>query len=340
MKRFAISNLAIGVVLLALMLLTASVLRVARPSTEAVRLRNALLFQASTPADFDWTPEQRPADFATDDQVPIQPFGPVVESLGLAKLPDDWSRAQRIASHLTERARWGDAAMSDLAGTYQQIRAGHGYCADFTTVFIAIARSAGMFAREWAFSFDGFGGYGHALVEVFDRQSSQWRMLDVFNNWAPLDARTGQALSVAEFRRRLASDPDSVQVLRLGSGRFGFRDERALWDYYRRGTDQWYLWWGNAVYAYDASAPNRLLGPVSRSLEQLGAVAWGVHPHVRPVPTPTNESMRQRMAQLKSKLLAAGAAGLLLSAVLAWQLASRWRHRATLDASTRPIRHA
>ena len=327
MKPWMTSTRAIALVLAALLALLAWLALQARPSTEAVRLRNALLFQVGTPADFDWRPEQRPASFATDTAVPDQPFAEPVRGLALATQPDDWSRALQIANHLIRHARQGGAARSDLAGTYQQILAGSGYCADYTTTFIAMARSAGMFAREWAFSFDGFGGHGHALIEIWDRQHQAWRMLDVFNNWVPLDTASNAPMSVAEFRRRLGVAPETVRVERIGPGRFGFRNEAALWDYYRAGADQWYLWWGNAVYAYDASPATRWLGSLSRAAEQLGAVALGVHPKVMAVPSATNASLRERMQGLKHKLFAAFGLGAVLSLVLFSQLFFRWRRR-------------
>ena len=260
--------------------------------------------------------------------MPAQPFAAVVEQLGLARAGSDWERGRLIAAHLVAAAKTGNAARADLAGTYRKILAGEGYCADFTTTFIAIARAAGLFAREWAFSFDGFGGHGHALVELWSRDQQRWLLLDVFNNWAPLDAASGEPMSAAEFRSRLQGGrQSSVKVERLGPGRFGFRDEEALWAYYGAGADQWYLWWGNAVYAYDGSLVNRLFSPLSRSLEQLAAVAVGTHPRVMAIASSSNALLRERMLSLRSKLLMAGAAGLLLGLLLLMQLVSRWRSR-------------
>lgn len=324
--RLPRSNLAIAVTLLLLLLIAGLLLRAARPSTEAVRLRNALLFEVGQASDFGWTPDERPASFQTDSEIPQQPFGPVVEQLRLAEAPDDWQRALIIARHLVRHARSGQGAMADLAGSYRTILAGGGYCADYTTVFIAIARRAGLFVREWAFSFDGFGGHGHALVEVWDRGSRSWRMLDVFNNWAPLDSASGQPLSADEFRRRLlAGQQSSVRIEPIGLGRFGFRDAADLWRYYGSGANQWYLWWGNAVYAYDQAWPSRWLGGRSRAAEQLAAVFAGSHPRIRALPTPLNEPMRERMLGLRWRLIAAALVGSALGLLLSLQLGLRLR---------------
>ncbi|MEO7854926.1 MAG: transglutaminase-like domain-containing protein, partial [Rubrivivax sp.] len=272
MKRLLASPAALFVAVLCLLLLVVSLKPYLRASTELVRLRNALVFEAGATDGFNWTPDQLPKGYATDSRVAPGLFDQVLASLPAKMSASDWDRALLIATHLVRHAKYRNAAQSDLAGTYRKILAGSGYCADYTTVFIAIARSAGVFAREWAFSFDAYGGYGHALVEVFDRQSGQWRMLDVFNNFYVEDTATGRPMFALSFREHLAAGTGAPKIHRIGEGRFGFADENELFTYYRRGADQWYLWWGNAVYDYDASVATRL-GEVSRAAEQLAAIA-------------------------------------------------------------------
>jgi hypothetical protein len=263
------------------------------------------------------------------------PFGPVVATLPAAG--DDWGRALEIARHLVRHAKYGNAAKSDLLGTYRTILAGGGYCADFSRVFVAMAGSAGLFAREWAFSFDGYGGHGHAFVEVFDRTSGQWRMIDAFNNFYPVDASSGRPLSALQWRERLvAGQTAGVRIEPVGPGRPGFRTEAQLLDYYRHGADQWYLWWGNAAYTYDASPATRLLGGVSRALEQLGAIGLGVHPRIHAIASDSNASMRSAMVRLKWRLVATGLAGAALTLVLLWQVSSlaRRSNRGALNGTS------
>lgn len=329
MTRRLASNAAIAMTLLLLLLLCASLLPHLRASTEAVRLRNALLFEPSGPADFNWTPDTVPDSFAIDRAVPRTTLSDVTAKLLTAPQEPDWDKSLRIAQHLILQARQGGAARNDLEGTYQTIMQGGGYCADYTTVFIAMARSAGIFAREWAFSFDGYGGHGHALIEIYDRASKQWRMLDVFNNFYVTETASGRPLSALEFREHVRSGQDRNQVTihRIGLGRDGFRSIDELYRYYLDGADQWYLWWGNAVYAYDASLASRTFGHVSRSLEQLAAVALGVHPTIRALPTESNQGLRQAARRLHWRLLATGALGVLLAGLLVLQLVLRWRGR-------------
>jgi Transglutaminase-like superfamily len=251
----------------------------------------------------------------------------------VAALPSadgDWNRAMEIARHLVRHAKYGNPAKSDLVGTYRTILAGGGYCADFSRVFVAMASSAGIFAREWAFSFDGYGGYGHAFVEVFDRASDQWRMIDVFNNFYPADAASGHPLSALQWRDRLRAErTGTVRIMPVGQGRPGFRTDQQLFDYYHRGSDQWYLWWGNARYAYDASPATRLLGGISRSLEQLAAIGLGVHPHIHAIPSETNAKMREAMVHLKWRLTATGIAGGALCLLLCFQVTALSRRLRT-----------
>ncbi len=306
---------AMAATALALVLLVGSLLPYLRSSSEAVRLRNALLFDRATEADFNWTPEQVPASFAVDTQVPAGPLGNATRALMLPADASDWDKSLRIATHLVKHAGEGGAARADLVGTYNTILGGGGYCADFTSTFVAMAATAGIFAREWAFSFDGYGGHGHVLIEIWDRTSRQWRMLDVFNNFFATDAQ-GRPLTALEFRAAIAAGRRDVPIHRIGPARDGFRYQNALFDYYRKGADQWYLWWGNAVYRYDDSTASRWLSPVSRSAEQLAAIAEGVHPRIRAFPTPSNAGLRDEAVHLKWRLLGTAVAGTLLLLLL------------------------
>lgn len=323
---------AILITLLALLALLAVVVQQARPSTEAVRLRNALLWDQVQPADFSWTPDAVPAGYAVDAAGGHALFDGVARQLRLADAATDWERSLRIARHLLDNPRFGGPAMDDLAGTYRQILAGNGYCADYTTTFIGIARSAGIFAREWAFSFDGFGGHGHAFTEVFDRDARRWRFLDSFNNFYVVDKASGEPLSAMEFRDRLRNNDDRITIVKAGPGRLGMRDAASVLRYYREGADQWYLWWGNAVVRYDESLVVRTLGRLSRSLEQLGAMAMGVHPRIHAIATDSNASMRQRMVALGWQMLAALVAGCALALLLLVQVRQRLRRHAPTPA--------
>ena len=67
-------------------------------------------------------------------------------------------------------------------------------------------------------------------------------------------------------------------------------------------------------------------GSAWRSLEQLAAVALGVLPTIRPVPSASNAGMRDAMQRLHWRLLATAVAGVALALLLATQALSRWRH--------------
>lgn len=324
LRAFFGSGWAIVATFAAMCVLAVIVASHARPASEATRLRNALLIQPGQDADFDWTPDNVPRDFRLDREVAPE-FAAIVGELGLASLQTDWARALALSEQLTSSASSGGAIQSDLRDTYDKIRNGKGYCSDFTAVYLALAKASGLFAREWAFSFDGYGGHGHAFVEVFDRDRRKWNFIDVFNNFYVIDALTAEPLSALEFRAFLAGrHPSGVKIVRAGAGRFGFPSEKGLFEYYDAGVHQWYLWWGNAVFAYDSALPVRIFGSVSRALEQLSAIAFGVHPGFRPVPEPENLPLRDRMFRLRTKLLGIAAAEVLLGVLLVWQVVA-WR---------------
>ena len=183
-----------------------------------------------------------------------------------------------ISQHLLTSAPQlkGGAVQLGLDETLRRItQDGDGYCADFVRVFTAIATAAGMPVRSWAFSFDGFGGHGHVLPEIWNRQRKVWQALDLFDNVYFVSA-DGLPLSALALRTWLTQRPDTPQVLPLApAARPGYAIESKLWDYYRAGLNEWYLWWGNNPFSYEQAAPVRWLSPVSRSLAQLGAVALG-----------------------------------------------------------------
>ena len=116
---------------------------------EGVRLRNALLLQPSTHADFEWTPESVPEGYMRETRAAPPLFAGVVAQLELDGL-NDWEKARRLASHLTERAEDRGPVQSDLATTYARIRRGYGHCADFVKVYLALAHAADLFVRQWA----------------------------------------------------------------------------------------------------------------------------------------------------------------------------------------------
>jgi hypothetical protein len=305
--------------LLCMAALAAIIVLQAFPSSEAVRLRNAVLIEPSTPSDFSWSPEQIPAGFLLDATIEPE-FADIVRKIGVDRIADDKGKALALAGHLTENSHIERPIQSDLATTYRGIRDGAGYCSDFTAVYLGLAKAAGLFAREWGFSFDHFGGHGHAVIEVFDRQRGKWMLIDVFNNFYPVYAESSQALSVDEFRAFLNAQGPAVRFVKAGPGRAGMKYEDKLLAYYRRGVDQWYLWWGNGIFTYNAHPLVSALGHVSRSLEQLGGIAAGVHPHIRIIQTPTNEPMIARMMNLGKLVRGIAVAEIALALVAVGQL--------------------
>jgi hypothetical protein len=308
--------------LVALVAVIAYVLWLGRRPTEAVRLRNALLLQASLPGDFDWTPPQFPEGFALERLPPSDEFVAIAERLKLSALPGDWEKALTLAGHLTENARDEEPLQGDLTTTYRDIRNGGGYCADFVKVFLALAHAAGLVARQWAFSFDGFGGHGHTVVEVFDARRGKWLLLDVYNNFHVLDVASGEPLGALEYRDALRGRRSEATMRRTGPGRPGFVHREKAHAYYLRGIDEWYLMWGNAVFSYYAHPAVRWLGRMSRTLAHLAANVVGVQPRIHIYATPENAEQMRRMFSLRRRLLGLAALAVVLTLTLVVQLLS------------------
>ncbi|HVR50859.1 MAG TPA: transglutaminase-like domain-containing protein, partial [Pseudorhodoferax sp.] len=281
----------------------------ASSSTELVRLRNALLYVGAAEPDsvaFSWRPQQVPAGFL-QERGPVDPlFADVAQRLELDTLSDDWERALAISQHLlaSQPVLSGGAIQGDLHATYRGIvEDGEGYCGDFVRAFTALATAAGIPVRNWAFSFDGFGGHGHVWSEIWNRQLHVWQLLDVFDNYYFARA-DGRPLSALAFRATMLSDPRSLRLLPLApKARPGYTIESKAWDYFRLGLPQWYLWWGNNVFSYDREPVVRWFAGRSRALEQLAGTATGAHPGLMLLADPENAAERRALERLRWHLL-------------------------------------
>jgi len=294
--------------------------RRATPATEAVRLRNAFLVEPGSAADFDWPPDRPPRGYLREKRAPDPKFVAIVDELAVNAVSDDWTRALRLASHLVRNAKDKGPIRADLHTTYRLIGEGYGYCADFVRVFIALAHAARLGVRQWGFTFDGFGGHGHTIVEVYDRQRRKWLMLDVYNNFHAVDSATAEPLGALEYRAALLGERGPATMHPNGPGRPGFVHAEKAVDYYRRGIDQWYLVWGNAVYTYHEQPLVRVAGRLSRAFADFAANTLGVLPRMRVYATDRNADPIRRIGELRRKLTFAAALAGALAVVLAIQI--------------------
>ena len=312
-RWFSLRRLGLGLLLASVLL----VLPHLGGGTELVRLGHALALGPDLDPAQDWTPAALPADYLRDDVAPDPAFTAAVGDLQLQALPDDWARGVAIARHLLSAPQLnGGAIQKDLRSTYLAIvERGDGYCGDFVRAFTGLATAAGITARPWAFSFDGFGGHGHIWVEIWNRQSGRWQLLDVFNNYYFTDG-SNEPLSALGLRAALQARSPALQLRLLHPGaRPGYAIEAKAWDYFRRGLDQWYMPWGNNVFGADQAWQVRTLGAVSRAAEGIGALLAGQQPPVRMLVLPESAEQRVAMRWLRVQLLLAlvlGTAGLLL----------------------------
>jgi hypothetical protein len=305
----------------ALLLLVLGLLREVADPQEAVRLRDSLLAEPGSPADFVWTPDSMPASFLRNEAPPPEPIARAAREVVTGS--GGFAAGLEIARHLAEVPHRQDPIQRSTAETYRVMRTmGGGYCADFTQVFVGLALAAGVPVREWGLSFDGFGGDGHAIVEVYDENLARWTMLDPFNAFYPVDPASGEPMSVLEFRQRLTlPDPlAAIRIVRYAPAAFQFRDDQNLIDYFRRGVDQFYLWWGTNLFSYEQAPLVRAAGRVSRAAEQGIAILAGIHPRIVMYPTGTNQALMAagRGVRLRTLTYVEGIA--LLSLLLVLQL--------------------
>ncbi len=340
---FTVRRLGAALLLLALLMVAPYLFS----GTELVRLRNALALGPDIEAARDWVPASAPPDYLRDEAAADPYFQAVARRLGLTAMSDDWARGVAIARHLlgSQPVLYGGAIQKNLRGTYDGIvERGDGYCGDFVRAYLAIAHAAGMTVRSWAFSLDGFGGHGHIWVELWSREQSRWQLQDVFDNYYFVDGDE-QPLSALDLRERLKAGSQTLQLRPLHpQARPGYVIEAKAWDYRRRGLDEWYMTWGNNVFAQDRAWAVRVFSGWSRLGEGVGALLSGVQPAVRLLAVPGNEAQRAALRVLRWQVLAAmviGAFGLMLlllprggrraiaagqSAAMAQQLGAAWPH--------------
>lgn len=286
-------------------------------STELVRVRNALLYEPVA-ANADWTPAAPPAGYLLEQKGPTSPFLEAVREHDLAVPGNDWETALRIGRHLVHNADASGRSgpiKAELLQTYRRItEAGDGYCGDYVDVFTALATTAGVFARSWAFSFDGYGGHGHVFNEIWDRQAGRWRMIDVFNNHF-VPGEDGQPMSALQFRKALLEGRPVRWQPVDESARPGFKFPEKALDYYRRGAAEWYLWWGNNVFGLEGNRLVELASVAGRPAGQLAAIAAGAYPEIRAIHEPGNETARAQLVRVKYHLMLVAAALAVLACI-------------------------
>jgi hypothetical protein len=293
------------------------------PPGRAIRVRNAFLLRRGRYEDFAWTPASRPADYRVETLRPPHAIERAVADACVAAIDDDWDRARALVTMLVMHRRREGALRADLATTFRGILNGSGYCSDYVRVYLAAASGVGLFCRQWAFSFDGFGGHGHTFVEVFDRRRGAWSFLDVHNNVHAVLTGSPTPLSALELRQAVLDDATDVEFPRAGAGPLGFPHRDKLLDYYRRGATEWYLWWGNDVITRDATRlPHSIARRIGPLLHRLRSATWRLPPIVA-LATPENDAQIVAMEQLRRRVVTATVVVIGLAAwLLAWRVSS------------------
>ena len=301
-------------------------------TSEATRLRNALLANIGSPDDATWHPNSPIEDFLEET---VEPPAEIDKAYYLLNVSgSNFEKSLKIAAHLRQGKKKGGFIMKDTVSAYRLItHEGKGYCADYTQVFNALAHAGNIPVREWGLSFDGFGGRGHAFNEIYDFMLSKWIFIDVFNSFYVKKIDDNVPLSVLEFRNYLLKQEiGEIDIIPIVPENFGFKkkgtiNKEAAFDYYSRGKDEFYLWKGNNVFSYDSNVLIKLLTPISRSLEQLMAIALGIHPEIMILKTEHNQDRIDFLMLLRHKLIFAAISEIILFLALLIILILHYRMR-------------
>lgn len=277
---------------------------------DLVLLRNSLVYAvADSTGSFEVMPP-KPADAGT---LPAQLVDAVVELIR----PNSFDTALALVRYLdTPGIPVGGRIASTTLDTLVTIRAGEGgYCADYTQVFMALAAAAGIAAREWGISFKGYGGDGHALVEVYDGSVGGWVLIDAFNGFYVTDDHD-RLRSLLDVRRAiLEGRGDTLKIMTITDVSPFTGPDRAV-HYLARGIARAYLWQGESTLESEARPLLRWLGRRSPALAQLGAIGLGVHPRMLIVPAPSERAALLELQLLRSAIWCGACSAALVVSVL------------------------
>ena len=160
-------------------------------SANAVRVRNALLLRRGRRAISTGRRSATPPGFRVERLPVPKVIADAVAAAGIRDVAGDWPRALALVGMLApQRARRGSDPGRSRHHLSRHCRRRRLLRRFRARVHRRPARRAELFCRQWAFSFDGFGGHGHTVVEVYDRQRARWSFLDVHNN--VFAVRTGE----------------------------------------------------------------------------------------------------------------------------------------------------
>ena len=329
----------------AAIVLCAAVLRLMTlvlPGERAVRARNALLLRYGRGTCLDWTPSEVPADFRLGDRSVPKVIERALQASDLGAIGGGSERALAITGWLMRNVTDGGGIRADLATTWLDIQRGQGYCADYVRLYMVIAAHLGLFCRRWAFSFDGYGGHGHTVVEVYDRDHARWMFIDVYNNVYAVRGPSDRPLGAMELRAELLGNPGNVRFVRASPARLGYPHHEKLVEYYVRGAGEWCLWWGNDEARRERGWLARALLLISGKLAYRLVTGMLTAPPLVVVEPEHDRAALVRMAALRRQLgyaagISAAAAVILTVALLVMKIID---HRATIDARLEPTRAA
>ena len=291
-------------------------------SQDLVKIRNSLLYVVRGTDVYDWTPYNPPTDFLWEQSKPSSKFLDTAQKI-LAKNSENGTELMRtieLSHHLiAEKKRPAKPIQSNTATAYRMITEhGYGYCADYTQVLDGLALAVGIPIRECGMSFDGYGGDGHAFSEVFDQNLQKWIFIDSFYSFYLVDEE-GIPLSVTQLHNMLRSGlSNSIQLVKINESKFSFPNKKKAIAYYLRGSESFYMLWGNNVYSYDENLIVSIAGTISRSAEQLVAIVLGIYPKIVIRTDWQNQKGIEELRTLKLVLLIAFSFSVLACIALAW----------------------
>lgn len=316
-----------GGLLIALTVVGIALLPYFQDDKQLVTIRNALVLGGSLSADdVNKLPPVPPDDEYIEFVGDLRHIELGLASDMFANGPVEISKA--LIAHLDFPGRGpGGRIAQDTETTYELIKStGRGYCADYTQVFLALAASVNIPAREWGMSFGDYSGDGHAFVEIYSHEVRQWIFLDPYYGFH-VTGEDNRPLSYIELRRALLDGrADEIQIIELVD-EFKFKSHHSAKQYYADGAMRAFLWKPPLAFDTTFRGFHQHISDYSLALGHLIAIALGEHPEIYTLASDRNAAAIDALKALRVKVLAVPILGALLGALMVIWVCCYLRYR-------------
>jgi hypothetical protein len=127
---------------------------------------------------------------------------------------------------------------------------------------------------------------------------------------------------------------DRIELKPIDPNALGFKTPEIAIEHYKRGAEQFYLWFGNDVFTYDANETVRRFEWLGRAAAQLSAIGLGVHPTFRIAPLAGRAGWEDVLSRTRATLGIAFATFSVAGLAIAYLLLQRFILRGPVESES------